>query len=110
MDNPRLSKLQHLLETSPRDPFLLHAMGIELQREGRFEEAVTYHRKALEVDPAHLGTFFHLGKCLERMEQWEEALEAFDAGIALAAELKEFKTMSELTLARQLLAEEMEEQ
>lgn len=57
--------------------------GLRAQEEGDFEAAAASFMEALETDPHYLGAWHDLGLANFRMEQWEEALQAFERALEL---------------------------
>jgi tetratricopeptide (TPR) repeat protein len=64
-------------------PMALNLVALKLENEGRIEEALTRLRRAVELAPRDIGARNALGLCLNRMEAPEEALEHFDAVLAV---------------------------
>jgi tetratricopeptide (TPR) repeat protein len=64
-------------------PMALNLAALKLENEGRIEEAVARLRRAVELAPRDIGARNALGLCLNRMEAPEEALEHFDAVLAV---------------------------
>src|SRR5437868_4464381 len=60
----------------------LHAaMGHILFELQRFDEASKSYLKAAQTDPGHKTASYNRGVCLERLERWSEAVEAFQRAI-----------------------------
>lgn len=74
--------IKRALEASPEDYYTLDSMGWVLYRLGRLDEAVTYLRRALAIQPdaevaAHLGEVLWVkGDREEAKEIWDTALQA----------------------------------
>ncbi len=66
-----------------RRAILLTNIGGCLSRLGRPEQAETYHRRAIELDPEHLGPRWNLFANLYRMQRYEAALEVVEQTMAL---------------------------
>ena len=96
----RLPHLLKLLEETPDDSFLLFAVGKEYEKAEDFGNALSYYRHLQAADPGYVGLYYHLGKLLETLERPEEALEAYDAGIAVAKAAGDRHAWSELAAAR----------
>ena len=60
--------------------------GIELYKQGKFEEAVKAFDKAIEIDPQNAGAWRNKGLALVELEKYDEAVEAFDKAIGLNPE------------------------
>ena len=54
-----------------------------LQKDGRFEEALPYLRKAIELDPGYEEPYFFYGDWLVKQARYEEALEPLGKAVAL---------------------------
>jgi Flp pilus assembly protein TadD len=55
------SLLEHALEVTPSDVLVRVSLGLALQDEGLFEQALPHYREALRHDPRHPLTHFQLG-------------------------------------------------
>lgn len=62
---------------------LLNLSALRLENEGRLPEALLRLHRAREIAPRDVGTLNALGLCLHRLERPLEALEAFDALLAV---------------------------
>lgn len=107
MGNTRKNQLNRLLQAHPGDPFLHHAMGLECVKSGADGQARFHFEKALRSDPDHAGTYYHLGKLLERQNHPREAMDIYQKGISVTTELGEAHLREELKGALELLQEEM---
>jgi tetratricopeptide (TPR) repeat protein len=78
-----ISNLEKLLGT-PRDGALLrYSLGLEYEKAGRREDALTQLREAVTRDPHYSAAWKALGRVLAD-ERPQEALDAFRQGIAAA--------------------------
>lgn len=109
MGNHRKEQLNQLLQGNPEDPFLHHALGLELVKSGDEVAAQTHFEKALQIDPNHAGTYYHLAKLYERQAEYERAMETYRLGMRVTNQLQEAHFHNELRTAFQLLQDEMEE-
>ncbi|MEO0775373.1 MAG: hypothetical protein AAF146_02370, partial [Bacteroidota bacterium] len=80
----RLQQLFGFLEARPADPFILFAVAKEYEGLGAPERALAYYLQLRQADPKYVGLYYHLGKLYEKKQDWTAALEAYDAGIAVA--------------------------
>jgi serine/threonine protein kinase/tetratricopeptide (TPR) repeat protein len=62
---------------------LLYAIGLVQFRQGKFHEAQTNMRKAIELDPLTSFYYFDLAKILSYMKEHQEAISVIDRAIAL---------------------------
>ena len=77
----KLDTLKEYLAKSPDDNFLRHAMALEYIKLGNDTEARTLFEDILNRDPGYTGSYYHLGKLLEKMERPEEAIEWYERGM-----------------------------
>jgi tetratricopeptide (TPR) repeat protein len=68
-------------------PALLNLSAVRLEDEGRLPEALIRLHRAREIAPGDIGALNALGLCLLRLEQPEEALEAFGALLVIGPQL-----------------------
>lgn len=64
-------------------PMLLSLSALRLERENRLPEALIRLHRAREIAPRDIGALNALGLCLHRLERPGEALEVFDALLAV---------------------------
>ena len=55
-----------------------HAIGITLVSEERYEEAIKYYDKILEIDPEDQKALLNKGSVLKDLERYEEAIKYYD--------------------------------
>lgn len=95
----RIDKLQDMLLTSPDDCFLLHALGLEYLKLDDTDNALQSFSKVLETDARYVGTYYHLGRLLERLGRRDEAIRTYETGIRVAGELRDLHARNELQMA-----------
>jgi protein O-mannosyl-transferase len=78
-------------------------LGLELGREGRFEEAIVQLRRAVELKPGYAIAHYNLGKALLGSGQAAEARLQLETALKLAP--NDFKTHAELGRAFQQLGD-----
>jgi tetratricopeptide (TPR) repeat protein len=100
MNKDRLKKLLQFLAENPNDSFLHFAIAKEYESLGNEDEALLRFNDLKESDPEYVGTYYHLGKLLERKERLEEAREIYDQGIKVASKAGEQLALSELANAK----------
>jgi len=84
MQSTRLVKLLEFLESDPNDPFVLYALATEYNNAGDTEKAFAYYHKLVLEHPDYVGTYYHLGKLLEKNNDIEQALTIYQQGMAAA--------------------------
>ena len=88
-----------MLAEQPNDPFLNHAMALEEIKLGRDEEAKALFENLLEHDPDYVGSYYHLGKLLERQGDEQKAMEVYERGMETAKKIGDMHALSELRAA-----------
>ena len=102
----RKDQIVQLLEANPSDAFLRFALAKEWEQEGNDATAVVIYRSLVSDQPDYIGTYYHLGKALERQERQEEAWKIYTTGIEVTKRLGERHAMRELAGARMELGDE----
>jgi len=104
----RIVILQHFISNNPGDMFSRHALALEWIKKGDDLEAEKLFKEVLDKDPAYLGTYYHLGKLVERNNKPEEALGIYEKGIQEAERQHDSHALRELKAAFNQLKDEME--
>src|SRR5581483_3669382 len=82
-DTARAIQLAHAaLDARLDHPLLFNLRAHDLERAGKHREALADLRRALAMAPNDPPTLMAYGLCLEKLEQWLQAIAAFDAVIA----------------------------
>lgn len=102
----RIDKLRQMLAVSPDDSFLNHAMAMELLGLGQDAEARSVLETLLGRDPGYVGSYYQLGKLLERMGEREKALDWYEKGVKAAQQAGDRHAMNELRMAWDELLDE----
>ena len=95
----RISKLKEYLKTEPGDNFLQHALALEYIKIGDDEEAKKLFREILKREPGYVGSYYHLGKLLERDGEREQAIDVYKKGMEKAKAVNDFHSYNELQAA-----------
>jgi Tfp pilus assembly protein PilF len=101
----RIEKLKEFLRTDPHDPFLRHALALEYIKAGDEVTARALLEEVLARDPSAVGSYYQLGKLLERVGETELALQWYEKGMAAARLAGEQRTYNELRVAFEDLAD-----
>jgi tetratricopeptide (TPR) repeat protein len=100
-----ISQLEKLLGT-PRDGALLrYSLGLEHAKAGNTERAIEYLRDAVARDPLYSAAWKALGKALTEVAP-EEALAAYEHGIAAAKQKGDRQAEKEMTVFAKRLRKE----
>lgn len=84
-----------MLSENPNDSFLKFALALENLKLGNEREAEKNFTEIIEHNPNYTGTYYHLGKLLERKGEKAKAETIYKTGIQLTFG-KEFHTHAEL--------------
>ncbi len=77
----RIEKIRKMLVDAPGDLFLKHALALEYIKLGRDGDARLLFEEILAEDPGYVGSYYHLGKLLERLNEFTHAEEIYKRGI-----------------------------
>jgi tetratricopeptide (TPR) repeat protein len=95
-NNHRILQLLKMLDDSPTDCFLLHALALETIKKGDLTEAQNLFERVLSYNPNYVGSYYHLGKLLEQKNKKTKAIETYEEGIKIAAIQNDFHSLNEL--------------
>ncbi|MEQ7799427.1 tetratricopeptide repeat protein [Pedobacter sp. ASV1-7] len=96
MQSTRLIKLLEFLESDPNDPFVLYALATEYNSSNDTEKALEYYLKLINDHPDYVGTYYHLGKLYQKLDQTDAALEIYQKGMLAARTKRDMHAFSEL--------------
>ena len=106
MDNARLDKLLEFIKNEPNDEFLKYALATEYLRLNQTDRALTYYEELVNNHPNYTGTYYHLGKLLERVGNKEKAVKIYERGMLEAKKAGDNHTYNELQGAYEDLIDE----
>ncbi|MCR9289522.1 MAG: tetratricopeptide repeat protein [Bacteroidetes bacterium] len=106
MKSKRLEQLYNFLENSPNDSFLLFAIAKEYEKLQDKESALKYYLKLTKEDPDYVGTYYHLGKLYERLDQITTAFFTYKRGMVIAKKINDQHAFSELAGAKMELGDD----
>jgi Tfp pilus assembly protein PilF len=101
----RLTRLQELLRAMPEDSFLNHALALEHIKLGDDKGARQIFETILLREPGYTGSYYHLGKLLERTGEPTLAIEWYEKGMAVAKAAGDNHALGELRAAHEDLSE-----
>ncbi|GAA4459191.1 hypothetical protein [Rurimicrobium arvi] len=101
----RIEKIKAMLQNQPDDLFLNHALALEYIKAGDEPAARMRFEHNLATDKNYVGTYYHLGKLLERTGHPDEALQMYQQGMDIARALGDNHARSELQGAYEELAD-----
>jgi Tfp pilus assembly protein PilF len=77
----RMDKIKTMLADNPADNFLQHALALEYIKLGNDKEARKLFEAILQRDPGYVGSYYHLGKLLERVGETDNAIRIYEKGM-----------------------------
>ena len=104
----RIAFLQDFIKANPHDLFSRHALAMELIKNGEDAKAREILEEILLIDPTYVGSYYHLGKLMERLEVFPDAIKIYQQGMAEAEKQKDHHALRELKAALNQLQDELE--
>jgi len=101
----RIGKLKEFLRIDPNDSFSKHALALEYSKLGDEATARRLLEEVLTADPGAIGSYYQLGKLLERTGEQALALQWYEKGMAAARAAGEKRAYNELQAAYDELAD-----
>jgi len=95
----RIEKLKEYMKTAQKDSFLQHALALEYIKVGNDEEARKLFNEILKREPTYIGSYYHLGKLLERIGDSSKALRVYKRGMEVATSANDHHSYTELQAA-----------
>lgn len=92
----RIKKLKKFLLANPEDSFIQHALALEYIKSGDDKTARGLFEELLEREPSYVGSYYHLGKLLERNDEIDAAIEWYKKGMEEAKRAGENHAFGEL--------------
>ncbi len=95
----RIEQIQKMLEESPKDNFLRHAMALEWIKQGNDEAAKNLFINILNESADYVGSYYHLAKLFERNSETEAAIFWYEKGMKAAKTANDNHAYNELQSA-----------
>lgn len=95
----RLEQMLSFLEQDPNDSFSRYAVALEYMSRREYDLAKHYLMELRQRDPDYVATYYQLGQVHSAMEQWDDAEEAYAAGIVVGRKMNDLHAVSELQAA-----------
>ena len=102
----RLQQLLALHQASPNDSFLCFALAKEYEKKEDLSLALEFYIKLTQNDPNYIGTYYHLGKLYERLDQAQKAFQTYKTGMEIAKKIGDQHALGELAGAKLALGDE----
>ncbi|MCH2081516.1 MAG: tetratricopeptide repeat protein [Saprospiraceae bacterium] len=106
MSSSRLDQLLTFHKESPTDSFILFALAKEYENQSELEIALQYYQQLTKNAPNYIGTYYHLGKLHERMDQAAFAFQTYKKGMAIAKKIGDQHALGELAGAKLALGDD----
>lgn len=106
--NNRLELLRQFVVEEPQDPFNHYALATELLKFDKTESRQIFEY-LLKNHADYLATYYHLGALYVELGEYQLAEQTYKAGIAVARNIGNEKTLKELKGAYQLFLDEIED-
>jgi tetratricopeptide (TPR) repeat protein len=103
----RITRILEMLKLEEHDSFLQHALALEYIKIGNDDEAKKLFANILNREPNYLGSYYHLGKLLERIGRPEEAIPVYQKGMKIAKAANDSHTYNELQAAYEDVKDEL---
>lgn len=88
-----------MLQATPNDNFLRHALALEYIKEGNDAEAEQLFKSILTQSPDYVGSYYHLAKLLERNGNTQDAISWYEKGMQTAKKANDMHAYNELQSA-----------
>lgn len=85
-----------MLAANAADSFLQHALALEYIKMGNDEAARLLFEEILNREPGYVGSYYHLGKLLERQHKEKEAIAVYERGMEAAKKAGDNHAFGEL--------------
>ena len=96
METSRAEMFRKLLEKDPENPMILFSLGNELFKEGKYAQARTHLRRAIENKPDYSVAYRTLGRAHYELHEDAEARRVFTEGREVAEKNGDLQTVREI--------------
>ncbi|WP_343669985.1 tetratricopeptide repeat protein [Chitinophaga sp.] len=87
------------MKQTPNDSFLKHALALEYIKLGNDTDARQLFEELLAHEPGYVGSYYHLGKLLERAGAEQQAIAIYEKGMEMAKAENNRHAYNELQMA-----------
>jgi thioredoxin-like negative regulator of GroEL len=99
----RREMLEDFVAQEPDDSFSRYALALELEKEGREQEAVTQLREVISRDSGYEAAYYQLGRLLAQTGFPDEARDVYRRGLVAATAANDQRARSEIQEALDIL-------
>ena len=93
----RLEQLTKLYEADAADPFLTYGIALEYAKIARFDDAMVWFDKTIEIDPNYCYAYYHKARILGDLGDDAAARRVLDRGMQAAQQAGDEHARSEMT-------------
>ncbi|MCL4151553.1 UNVERIFIED_CONTAM: hypothetical protein GTU68_045649 [Idotea baltica] len=97
-----------MLSRGQDSEMLRYTLGAAYYKEKRYSEAATHLQKAVELKPDYSAAWKMLGRVLSDNDQYQAALDAYDAGLEAAARNGDKQVEKEIGVFRKRAEKQMD--
>ncbi len=91
-----IKNLETLLRRGQDNALIRYSLGNEYARAKKFTEAIKHLDRAIELDPGYSAAWKLYGKALAGNSQFNEAIKAYEKGIAVAEKKGDIQAAKEM--------------
>jgi Tfp pilus assembly protein PilF len=95
----RIDKIKAMLDVTPKDSFLQHALALEYIKLENDADARKLFEEILEREPGYVGSYYHLAKLLERVGETDNAIKVYERGMEETKKIGDNHAFGELRSA-----------
>lgn len=95
----RIAKIKEFLVANPTDNFLRHALALEYIKTGEDVQARELFEAILGASPDYIGSYYHLAKLLEKLQETALAIQWYEKGMEEAKKAGDHHAYNELQAA-----------
>lgn len=95
----RIAKIKEFLVANPTDNFLRHALALEYIKTGADVQARELFEAILVASPDYIGSYYHLAKLLEKLQETTLAMQWYEKGMQEAKKAGDNHAYNELQAA-----------
>ncbi len=95
----RIEQIQNYLQAQPKDSFLRHALALEYIKLNDLAKAEKLFVELLNDNPNYVGSYYHIAKLYEQLNENEKAITYYSNGMEVAKAAKDQHAYNELQAA-----------
>ena len=99
----RRETLEEFVAQEPDDSFSRYALALELDKEGRQQEAVPQLEEVIARDSSYVAAYYHLGRLLTQTGLPDQARDIYRRGLVAANAANDQRARSEIQQALEML-------